>query len=115
LPFGGAQLLGLLHAINWKSWPAKAAAVFLTGLALGLFWVFTDLVLDYGVLGWIMFAIVFIPLYAIGEALSDRVLSVEAGQLISDRSFSWKRISVGLFLFIGVFGTASGIYFLLKP
>ena len=67
---------------------------------LGLFWVFTDLVLDYGVLGWIMFAIVFIPLYAIGEELSDRVLSVEAGQHISDQSFSWKRIAIGLVLVI---------------
>jgi len=54
-------------------------AVILTGSVLGLFWVFTDFALDYGVLGWIMFAIVFIPLHAIGEELSDRVLSVEAG------------------------------------
>ena len=110
----GALLFGFIHAINWHSWPAKTAAVILTGAVLGFFWVFTDLVMDYGVLGWILFAIVFIPLYAIGEQLSDRVLSVEAGQHISEQSFSWKRIVVGLFLVIGVLGTASTTYFLIK-
>ena len=89
-------------------------AVILTGAVLGLFWVFTDVILDYGVLGWILFAIVFIPLYAIGEELSDRVLSVEAGQHISDQSFSWKRILIGLYLVIGVLGTALATYFLIK-
>ena len=107
-------MFGFIHAINWNSWPAKAMAVILTGSVLGLFWVFTDFALDYGVLGWIMFAIVFIPLHAIGEELSDRVLSVEAGQHISDQSFSWKRILFGLFLFIGVLGMAWTTYFLIK-
>jgi len=107
-------LFGFLHTINWSSWPAKAVAVILTGAVLGLFWVFTDVILDYGVLGWILFAIVFIPLYAIGEELSDRVLSVEAGQHISDQSFSWKRILIGLYLVIGVLGTALATYFLIK-
>lgn len=96
------------------SWPAKGAAVFLTGSVVGLFWVFTDFALDYGLLGWIIFAIVFIPLYAIGEELSDRVFSIEAGQHISDQSFSWKRIAVGFFLVIGVLGTASATYWLIK-
>jgi uncharacterized membrane protein len=107
-------LFSFIHTINWNGWPAKVAAVLLTGVVLGLFWVFTDLVLAYGTLGWIMFAIALIPLYAIGEKLSDRVLSVEAGQQISDQAFSWKRIGVGLFLVIGVLGTARTIYFLMK-
>lgn len=108
-------MLGFINIINWNSWPAKVVASILTGLVLGLVWAFTDLAFAHGVLGWILFAILIIPLYAIGEELSGKVLSEETGHRISDRSFSWKRILVGLFFFSGVFGTASAIYFLIKP
>ncbi|MBX3318692.1 MAG: hypothetical protein KF890_02320 [Nitrospira sp.] len=107
-------MLRFINIINWNSWPAKAVAVILIGTVLGLFWVFSDLATDYGVLGWIIFAIVVIPLYAIGEELGSRVLSEETGRRISDRSFSWKRILVALLLFIGMFGTAAAIYFAIR-
>jgi uncharacterized membrane protein YkvI len=112
---GVARLLRFINIINCNSWPAKTVAVILIGSVLGLFWIFSELATDYGVLGWIIFAIVFIPLYAIGEELASRVLSEETGRRISGRSFSWKRILVVLCLFIGMFGTAAAIYFAIRP
>lgn len=108
-------MLRFINIINWNSWSAETVAVILIGSLLGFFWVFSDLVTDYGVLGWIIFAIVFVPLYAMGEELASRVLSEETGRRISDRSFSWKRILVVLFIFIGMFGTAAAIYFAIRP
>ena len=105
-------MVNLIDAINWKSWPARLVALFLAGLALGLLWFLMDLPNTHGPVGWLLLAVVGLPLYIIAEGLWDKVFSAKAGREISARSFSWKRIWIGVFLFIGLIATASALSFL---
>ena len=71
---------------------------------------FTDLGFFGGIMGWIVFAILGIALYGIGEVIWGKILSAESGRQISKQSFSWKRVGYGLFLYLGVLLIASGVY-----
>ena len=72
--------------------------VLVTGVALGLLWILSDLAFFTGIIGWIAFAIVGLPLYGIGEVIWANIFSKETGDQISKKAFSWKRVGYGLFL-----------------
>ena len=103
-----------LTAINWKSGPAKALAILFTGSALGLLWILNDLAFAQGFVGWLIFAIIGLPLYAFAELMWEGVVSQNAGERISRKAFSLKRIGYGLLFFLGLFVVASCVYFLAK-
>ena len=103
-----------LTAINWKSGPAKALAILFTGSALGLLWILNDLAFAQGFVGWLIFAIIGLPLYAFAELTWEGVVSQNAGERISRKAFSLKRIGYGLLFFLGLFVVASCVYFLAK-
>lgn len=58
-----------INAINWKSGPAKTLAILFAGLVLGLLWIFSDLAFAQGFVGWLIFAIIGLPLYAFAELM----------------------------------------------
>ena len=103
-----------LNAINWKSGPAKALAILLVGSALGLLWVLNDFAFAQGFVGWLIFAIIGLPLCAFAELMWEGVVSQNAGERISRKAFSLKRIGYGLLFFLGLFVVASCVYFLAK-
>ena len=57
------QMINVVNAIDWKSRPAQALGVLVTGSALGLVWILSDLTFSAGIMGWIVFAIVGLPVY----------------------------------------------------
>jgi hypothetical protein len=103
-----------LSAINWKSGPAKALAILLVGSALGLLWVLNDFVFAQGFIGWLIFAIIGLPLYAFAGLMWGEVMSRDAGERISRKTFSLRRIGYGLLFFLSLFTVASCVYFLAK-
>ena len=103
-----------LNAINWKSGPVKALAILLAGSALGLLWILNALAFAQRFVGWLVFAIIGLPLYAFAELMWGEVVSLDAGERISRKAFSLRRIGYGLLLFLGLFTVASCVYFLAK-
>jgi hypothetical protein len=103
-----------LTAINWKSRPAKALAILFTGSALGLLWVLNDLAFAQGFVGWLVFAIIGLPLYAFAELMWEEVTSRDAGERISRKAFSFRRVGYGLLFFLSLLTVASFVYFLAK-
>ena len=103
-----------LNAINWKSGPAKALAILFTGSALGLLWILNDLAFAQGFVSWLVFAIIGLPLYAFAELMWGEVMSQDAGESISRKAFSLRRIGYGLLFFLSLFTVASCVYFLAK-
>ena len=103
-----------LTAINWKSRPAKALAILFTGSALGLLWILNDYVFTQGFVGWLVFAIIGLPLYAFAELMWGKVMPQDAGERISRKAFSLKRIGYLFLFFLGLFAVASCVYFLAK-
>jgi hypothetical protein len=103
-------MINAVSAINWKSRLAQTLVVLVTGAALGLLSILTDLAFFTGIMGWIVFAILGLALYGIGEVIWGKILSAESGRQISKQGFSWKRVGYGLFLYLGVFLIASGVY-----
>jgi hypothetical protein len=81
-------MINVVNAIDWKSRPAQALGVLVTGSALGLLWILSDLTFSAGIMGWIVFAIVGLPVYVIGEVIWDKAFSMEAGERISKKAFS---------------------------
>ena len=104
-------MINVVKAINWKSRPAQALGVLATGSALGLLWIFSDLTFFSGIIGWIMFTVVCLPVYVIGEVIWEKVFSAEAGERISKKMFSWKRVGYALVLYLSMFLIASVLYF----
>jgi hypothetical protein len=103
-----------LNAINWKSGPAKVLAILCTGSALGLLWILNDLAFTQGFVGWLVFAIIGLPLYAFAELMWGEVTSQGTGESISRKVFSLRRIGYGLLFFLGLFTVALCVYFLSK-
>jgi hypothetical protein len=103
------SLLG--NSICCKTKLVVPLAVTGTGIALGLLWILSD-VTSMGVLGWIVFAIVGLPLYGIAELAGEKVFSRETGERLSKKVFSWKRIWYGLFLYLSVLLIAASLYYL---
>lgn len=103
-----------LNAINWKSGPARAVAILLTGSTLGLLWILNDHAFTQGFVGWLVFAIIGLLLYAFAEVMWGEVMSRDAGEMISRKAFSLRRIGYGLLFFLGLFTVASCVYFLAK-
>jgi hypothetical protein len=104
-------MINVVNAINWNSRLAQALVVLVTGAALGLLSILSDLPFFAGIMGWIVFAVVGLALYGIGEVIWGKILSAETGGRISKQAFSWKRVGYGLFLYLGVLLIASGVYF----
>jgi hypothetical protein len=102
------------NAINWKSGSAKALAILFTGSALGLLWILNDLPFAQGFVGWLVFAIIGIPLYAFAELVWGEVVSRNDGEGISRKAFSLRRTGYGLLFFLGLFTVASCVYLLAK-
>ena len=103
-----------INAINWKSGPAKTLAILFVGSVLGLLWIFSDLAFAQGFVGWLIFAIIGLPLYAFAELMWEEVMSQDAGERISRKAFSFRRIGYGLLFFLSLFTVASCVYFLAK-
>ena len=103
-----------LNTINLKSGPAKALAILLVGSGLGLLWIFSDLIFAQGFVGWLIFAIIGLPLYAFAELMWGEILSRDAGERISRKAFSLRRIGYGLLFFLSLLTVASCVYFLAK-
>ncbi len=81
----------IVEVINWNSILVQVLRVFFTGAVLGLLWSLGDFV---G--GW------------------NKALSLQVGERISNRSFSWKRVAHGLFMILGMLLVASGFFFAIK-
>jgi hypothetical protein len=105
------QMINVVNAIDWKSRPAQALGVLVTGSALGLVWILSDLTFSAGIMGWIVFAIVGLPVYVIGEVIWDKAFSMEAGERISKKASSWKRVGYALVLYLSMLLIASVLYF----
>jgi hypothetical protein len=107
-------MINVVNAINWNSRFAQALVVLITGAALGILSILGDLAFFAGIMGWIVFAIVGLVLYGIGEVIWGKILSAETGGRISKEGFSWKRVGYGLLLYLGVILIASGLYFFVQ-
>jgi hypothetical protein len=108
-------VIDLLHAINWKnSRLAQVLAILLVGTALGLLWILNDLAFTQGVIGWIVFVVVGLPLYLFATLMWDRTfLSEREGPSVGP-ALSWKRIGTGVVVALGLLLVASGVYLLAK-
>jgi len=103
-----------LNAINWKSGSAKALGILSTCSALGLLRILNDLAFAQEFVGWLVFAIIGLPLYAFAELMWGEVTSQDDGERISRKAFSLRRIGYGLLFFLSLFTVASCVYFLAK-
>ena len=103
-------MINVVNAINWNSRLAQTLLILISGTALGVLSFLTDLASFAGIMGWIVFAILGLALYGIGEVIWGKILSPESGRQISKQGFSWKRVGHGLFLYLGVLLIASGVY-----
>ncbi len=90
---------------------ALPVAVTSTGVALGLLWILSD-AMSMGLPGWIVFAILGVPLYVVAELAGGEVFRTERGESLSKKAFSWKRIWYGLFLYLSVLLIAASLYYL---
>lgn len=103
-------MIDLVHAINWRSTPARVSAMFFVGTALGLLWILNDLAYTQGFIGWIVFVVIGIPLYLLATFFWEKVFSSEPGEQLASPTFSWKRVGTGLFVALGTLLVASGLY-----
>jgi hypothetical protein len=104
-------MIDLVHAINWRSIPAQLLAIFFVGTALGFLWILDDLAYTQGFIGWIVFIIIGLPVYFLAAFLWEKVLFSEPGGQLASPTFSWRRVGTGLFLAIGTFLVAFGLYY----
>ncbi len=101
-----------MNLIPWNTKPPLPVLILCLGMVLGLLWILIELIPSMGILGWLVVVIMGLPLYYLGELAGSEVFSPERGESLSPKTFSWKRVWYGLFLYLSVFLIAASLYYL---
>jgi hypothetical protein len=104
----------LLNAINWKdSRSAQVLAVCLVGTTLGFLWILNDIAFAQGIIGWIVFVVIGLPVYLLASLIWEKVFLPGREEPLG-LALSWKRIAAGLSVALGTLLVASGVYLFVK-
>lgn|GEM_PF-6873569 len=100
--------------INWRSMPAQLLAMVLLGTALGFLWSLNDPAYSQGLVGWIAFVIIGLPVYLLATYILEKALLSERRVSLAGPTFSWRRVGSGLFVALGTLLVAAIVYFSVK-
>lgn len=89
-------------------------AMLLVGTALGLLWILNDIAFTQGVVGWILFILIGLPVYVAATLIWEKAFLPDREEPSVGAAISWKRVGAGLFVALGTIFVASGVYFLVK-
>jgi hypothetical protein len=104
----------MIKLIDWSSKQGLGFAVILCACGLSILWLFIDLPFSSKLLSWGVLLVVGFPLYALLEGLGGEIFSLQRGERISRKRFSWKRIGYGLILQLMILGLAFVLHYLMK-